>query len=270
MSTLLTEEKIVPFVEALIVEAGDKIRKRINESTSYEMKKNFADLVTAVDQDLELFLIKELQNRFPSHYYLTEETNPTQTVEKDSNDQFIWVIDPIDGTMNFVHGFNRYAISIALCKGEEIILGFILDVNNNTLYSAIKGAGAFCQGERIQVSNTSSINNSLLALGFSAEQWEQKIDVVSIMTAIAGTARGIRITGSSCLDLADVATGKLDSFFHYGLAPWDMAAGSLLVQEANGICTGMKGEPNFIKSNGILVTNGHLHHPYIELMSRHV
>lgn len=261
-----TYSKEEALARQVILEGGELVQKRLEESQTYQKKKNGSDLVTAVDREVEQFLIRELKREFPNHYFLTEETNPEQKLAV-GQDQYTWVIDPIDGTMNFVHGFERCSISVALYENGEALIGLILDIHSQQLYSATKGEGAFCNGEPIRVSSTKKLEESLVGFGFSAEQWMNRDVVTSLMGSIASKSRGIRLTGSSCLDLIDVAAGRLDGFWHYDLAPWDIAAGMLIVSEAGGSCVGINGEADVFRSNGIVAANGLLHQDIVRILS---
>lgn len=250
-------------VKKIILAAGELVKRRIPLGNEVETKSNFADLVTEVDKEVEAFLINNLKEINPSFLFLTEETNPNTKIE---NDLFYWVIDPIDGTMNFVHGYPRYSISVALCTGTEVLLGFVLDVVNDVLYSAILGKGAYRNGLPIQVSNTSSIESGLIAFGISAKQWDQKSSILDVVSNLIGNCRGIRITGSACLDFASVACGEFDGFWHYGIAPWDIAAGKLLVKEARGICTDLHNSSDCFHPDWVIATNGMIHEDLLKLL----
>ncbi|SES12619.1 myo-inositol-1(or 4)-monophosphatase [Gracilibacillus ureilyticus] len=241
-------------VAKIIKIAGNIVRNSLFVN-AYQFKINQADLVTEMDSKVEKFLIEQLQQLAPAYRFVTEETNPNEAIREE---EMTWIIDPIDGTMNFVHGFERISISVALCKGERPIAAWIYDIHQEKLYTAMQGKGAYCNNEVISVSETPKLEHGLIAFGFSAQQWVEKEEVLQLMQRFAGSSRGIRITGSSCLDLADVATGRLDGFWHFGLQPWDIAAGILLITEAGGTCTALDNE-NAICSDSIVTSNSHIH-----------
>ncbi|WP_176483806.1 inositol monophosphatase family protein [Bacillus sp. FJAT-45066] len=251
-------------VNKLIYKAGDIAKNKVSKLHSYKYKINEVDLVTEVDREIELFLIQQLSYLTPNCSFLTEETNPNTVLE---TDRFVWVIDPLDGTMNFIHGFPRFSISIALCKGNEVVLGFVLDVMNGQLYHAKAGNGAYRNDEKLQVSALQNLNQSLIAFGFSAKQWVPDSTILHTVSSFIGNAQGLRITGSSCLDLASVATGEIDCFWHYGLAPWDIAAGLLLVKEAGGHFSDLRKEIN-LHSDWIIASNGHIHVPVVSVLNK--
>ncbi|MFC4387886.1 inositol monophosphatase family protein [Gracilibacillus marinus] len=234
-----------------IKKAGNMIRRGLAVH-AYTYKHNQSDLVTEMDRNVEKYLVDALRQITPNYLFLTEETNPHQALEQE---KMTWVMDPIDGTMNFVHGFERIAISVALCNGDTPIAAWVYDIHQESMYTAIKDKGAYCNGKLLSVSNEEKIESSLIAFGFSAQQWVGKNEVPLLMKGFAGKARGIRITGSSCLDLVDVAAGRIDGFWHFGLQPWDIAAGILLIEEAGGTCTTLHDEP-ILSSTCVLASNG--------------
>ncbi|MDL4842530.1 inositol monophosphatase family protein [Aquibacillus rhizosphaerae] len=253
--------------KSLILKAGEKIREKVNNDNSVTCKLNAVDLVTEVDKSIEVFLIENLSAYDCECLFLSEETNANNNMYREEK-KLTWVIDPLDGTMNFVHSFPRFSISIALCRGTQILIGLVLDVTTDTLYSAIRGQGAFRNGKRISVSTTTCIENSLIAFGFAAKQWEVNSNMSTTIASFIGRARGLRITGSSALDLASVACGELDSFWHYGLAPWDVAAGILLVEEAGGSYSDLYAASNGINLEWIIASNGIVHQSLLDLLRK--
>ena len=198
-------------------------------------KKSYNDFVSEVDITSEKIIIDMLKEAYPSHSFLGEESGLTE----DSDNT--WIIDPLDGTTNFVHGCQPFSISIALYKKRNPLIGLVLELPTSKLYTAIQGEGAFCEGEPIVSSNVESVEKSLLATGFSYNHdrlWEINMEIFKELTR---SSQGVRRFGSAAMDLCYVAEGKLDGFWEFGLKPWDTAAGIIIANEAGCKITGIKG-----------------------------
>ena len=236
----------------LILHANEIDRKTSNKST-------ITDLVTQTDKKAEQVIKDDILAKFPDHSILAEESGETK-----SSSEYLWVIDPLDGTTNFVHGLSPYCVSIALLKNNTPLLAVISELPAENLYWAVKGNGAFCNGEKISVSSVKSINDSLLITGFSYQhdsKWETNMKLFKDFTKIS---HGVRRIGSAAADLCYVASGKADAFWEIGLYPWDSAAGILLVDEAGGKVTRMDGKPYNIFDEEILATNNLIHDEMLE------
>ena len=236
----------------LILHANEIDRKTSNKST-------ITDLVTKTDKNAEQVIKDDILAKFPDHSILAEESGETK-----SSSEYLWVIDPLDGTTNFVHGLSPYCVSIALLKNNTPLLAVISELPAENLYWAVKGNGAFCNGEKISVSSRKSINDSLLITGFSYQhdsKWETNMKLFKDFTKIS---HGVRRIGSAASDLCYVASGKADAFWEIGLYPWDSAAGILLVDEAGGKVTRMDGRPYNIFDEQILATNNLIHDEMLE------
>ena len=236
----------------LILHANEIDRKTSNKST-------ITDLVTKTDKNAEQVIKDDILAKFPDHSILAEESGETK-----SSSEYLWVIDPLDGTTNFVHGLSPYCVSIALLKNNTPLLAVISELPAENLYWAVKGNGAFCNGEKISVSPRKSINDSLLITGFSYQhdsKWETNMKLFKDFTKIS---HGVRRIGSAAADLCYVASGKADAFWEIGLYPWDSAAGILLVDEAGGKVTRMDGKPYNIFDEQILATNNLIHDEMLE------
>ena len=236
----------------LILHANEIDRETSNKST-------ITDLVTQTDKNAERVIKDDILAKFPDHTILAEESGKIS-----SNSDFLWVIDPLDGTTNFVHGLSPYCVSIALLKNDKPLLSVISELPSENLFWAVKGQGAFCNGEKISVSSRKLIRDSLLITGFSYKHdsnWETNMKLFKDFTKIS---HGVRRIGSAAADLCYVASGKADAFWEIGLYPWDSAAGILLVDEAGGKVTRMDGKPYNIFDEQILATNNLIHDEMLE------
>lgn len=207
-------------------------------------EKSPNDFVTEVDQAAEQAIIDVLHQAYPDHAFLCEESGASANLN-DQN-EFVWIIDPLDGTTNFIHGFPQYCVSIALQHRGQITQAVVYDPTRNDLFTATKGAGAYLNDKRLRVSKRDRLADGLIGTGFpyrDMERLEQYIDMFRIM---AQRCAGLRRPGAAALDLAYVAAGRLDGFFEKGLKPWDMAAGALLVTEAGGIVGTFEGESDYL------------------------
>jgi myo-inositol-1(or 4)-monophosphatase len=178
-----------------------------------------------------------------------------------------WYVDPLDGTTNFAHGFPVYNVTLGLERAGELIAGVIYDPTRDEMFVAERGAGAFLNGERIHVSKTERLEDSLCATGFPSRKRHQNINV-HFYYQFAMQTHGVRRAGAAAIDLAYTACGRLDYFWEFTLNPWDMAAGVLLVREAGGMCGGMQGEPFDVHGPNVLASNGVLHQPVLDMMAR--
>jgi myo-inositol-1(or 4)-monophosphatase len=212
-------------------------------------QKSHNDFVTEVDRASEQAIIEVLKTAYPDHAILAEESGASNGHEHAEN---LWIIDPLDGTTNFIHGFPQYCISIALQQRGQITQAVVYDPNRNDLFTATKGAGAFLNEKRIRVSRRDKMSDSLIGTGFPFRSSDNLDEYVKMFRAITEKSAGLRRPGAAALDLAYVAAGRLDGFFEKGLAPWDVAAGSLLVMEAGGIVGDFAGESDYLFKGNVL------------------
>jgi len=242
-------------------EAGALQRERVWKPFDIEFKGEI-DLVTEVDRASEDLLVNGLKGSFPDHDFLAEEN-----LYESRNASHKWIIDPLDGTTNFAHGFPWFAVSIALEIDGEIALGVVYHTMMDEMFTAVKGEGAHLNGSRIRVSTRRPLRGSLLASGFPYDSATDRENNFAHFVNFQMGARGIRRAGAAALDLAYVAAGRLDGYWEAKLKPWDVAAGHLLVREAGGKVTGFESEPYSVYSHRILASNGLIHDEMVAVLA---
>lgn len=204
------------------------------------------DFVTEVDRAAEAAIIDVLRDAYPQHGILAEESGQS------GEGEYQWIIDPLDGTTNFIHGFPQYAISIALARNGVLEQAVVFDPTRNELFTASKGAGAYLNERRIRVSKRIRLSESLIGTGFPFREFDHVDAYLAMFRDLTQRTAGIRRPGAAALDLAYVACGRLDGFWEMGLQPWDMAAGVLLIQEAGGLVSDLAGDTDFMRSGNIV------------------
>ncbi|MDA0237174.1 MAG: inositol monophosphatase family protein [Proteobacteria bacterium] len=230
--------------------AGDIINRAAENIEQLKIKhKTLNDLVSEVDHAAEAAIISSLQKVYPNHAFLAEESG--RTGESD----YEWIIDPLDGTTNFLHGFPVYAVSIALSYKKQLQVAVVYDLCRNDLYTAARGAGAYLNEKRIRVAKRDKLIDCLIGTGFPFNANADIDYYTDMFKTIALKTAGIRRPGAAALDLANVAAGRLDGFWEIGLSPWDMAAGALLIKEAGGLVGDLEGEDRFLDSGRIVAGN---------------
>jgi myo-inositol-1(or 4)-monophosphatase len=230
-------------------------------------KKRHNDFVTEVDKAAEAAIIEILLKAYPTHAILAEESGVSGGKDEA---EFKWIIDPLDGTTNFIHGFPQYCVSIGLMQKGVITQGVIFDPTNNELFTATRGAGAFLNDRRIRVSKRIKLADTLIGTGFPFRDMAHLDHYLAMFRDVTKNVAGIRRAGAAALDLAYVACGRLDAFWEIGLAPWDMAAGSLLIQEAGGLIGDLKGEPNYLESGNVVGGNPKVFVQLLQTLAPHV
>ncbi|MDP8214226.1 MAG: inositol monophosphatase family protein [Candidatus Euphemobacter frigidus] len=240
--------------------AGRIVRENIDTVFRVD-HKGATDLVTEVDLAAEKEIIAQLSRAFPEHRIAAEESG-----RKKGESDYVWWIDPIDGTTNFVHGYPCYSISVALECQSEIILGIVYDPTRDELFQAVRGEGAQLNGCPITVSSVETLSESLLATGFPYDR-ALRGRALSLAARLLPRVQGIRRDGSAARDLAYVAAGRLDGFWEFGLKPWDTAAGRLLVEEAGGSVSDFKGEAFDIHQGAVVATNRRIHAELVALLN---
>jgi myo-inositol-1(or 4)-monophosphatase len=212
--------------------------------------KGVNQLVSYVDVEAEKMLVKGLSSVFPDAGFVTEENTSVK-----GRAEYNWIIDPLDGTTNFIHNVPVYSVSVALAKDEEILIGVVYEIGRHELFTAWKDGGAWRNGEKIQVSAETMLNRSLLATGFPYYDYEQMDAYIKTLKHLMRSTHGLRRMGSAAVDLAYVACGRFEGFFEYGLHAWDVAAGILLVKEAGGQISDFKGGNDFLFGDSIIACN---------------
>ena len=228
--------------------AGAIINRAAFDGTALAVRSKQAnDFVTQVDQAAENAIIDIVHRAYPAHAILAEESGATASTSAD----YRWVIDPLDGTTNFIHGFPQYCVSVAVQHLGVTSHAVVYDPSRNELFTASRGGGAFLNERRIRVTRCPHLKEALVGTGFPFKELSRlNLYERQLRTMMTGTA-GVRRAGAAALDLAYVAAGRLDAFWEMGLSPWDMAAGALLIQEAGGLVGDFAGEPGYLESGDI-------------------
>ncbi len=239
-------------------EAGALLSRFAERRIGYELKGEF-DLVTEADRASERLVVEKLRSYFPTHSIVAEEGGGTE-----GSSEFRWYVDPLDGTTNFAHGFPAYNVTMGLERAGEMLAGVIYDPNRNEMFAAERGSGAYLNGRRIHVSTEPRLENSLVATGFPSRKRHLNVNV-HFYYQMGLCTHGVRRAGSAALDLAYVGCGRLEAFWEFGLKPWDMAAGTLIVAEAGGRCSEMRGGTHSMASPHLLADNGLVHDEALKL-----
>ena len=235
--------------------AGDLIVKNLGRISEDDVTiKQASDFVTRVDRESEQLIINTIKQKFPDHHFLAEES-----VKDIETGEYRWIIDPLDGTTNFIHGYPVFSVSIALEYKKEIILGAIFDPLRDEIFTAEKGKGAFLNGQPVNVSAISELENSLITTGFPFRRKNFIDNYLKLFKNIFHKVSDIRRAGSAALDLAYLACGRCDAFFEIGLSAWDVAAGSIIIKEAGGIITDFGGGPDYLATGNIVAGTPALH-----------
>lgn len=242
-------------------EAGELIRNAFGKSHSVEFKTNELNLVTETDKASEKLITDFIRKKYPSHGILAEEGS-----EANKSAEYLWVVDPLDGTSNFAHGLPIFAVSIGVQKNGDTIAGVVYDVMRNVIYSAERSSGSFENGSRLSVNKNSNLGHSMLVTGFPYDIKENPDKASERFIAFLKQARAIRRLGSAAIDFCYVASGVFDGFWEVSLHPWDICAGKLIVEEAGGVVTDFDGNPIDIYSKRILATNRLVHKKMIDVM----
>ncbi len=227
--------------------AGSIINRAALSGSALEVEsKHVNDYVTQVDRAAEQAIMDVVRKAYPDHGFLAEESGASA-----ENAEVRWIIDPLDGTTNFIHGFPQYCVSIAVEQRGALAHAVVYDPARNELFTASKGRGAFLNDRRIRVSKCRRLQDALVGTGFPFKELTRLDLYLRQLQRLMSQTAGVRRAGAAALDLAYVACGRLDAFWELGLSPWDMAAGALLIQEAGGLVGGLTGESDFLASGDI-------------------
>lgn len=244
--------------------AAQFIRKEKERFTSDRIEiKGLNDLVSYVDKGAEKLIVEALNKLMSDVGFIVEENSASGT--KDYN----WIVDPLDGTTNFIHGIPCYAVSIALEYKGEILIGVVHEVTRDECFYAVKNMGAFLNGKPIRVSENKKLSDSLIATGFPIYDFERQENYLNVLRELMQQTHGIRRIGAAAADLCYLACGRFDAFYEYNLKPWDVAAGGLIVKEAGGTITDFKGGSNWLFGKEVIATNNLVANEFKNLIQKH-
>ena len=243
-------------------EAGRLLAEKLTRHNQI-FYKGTIDLVTEADKMSEEFILAEISRRYPEHGILSEES-----AAKNEQAAIRWIIDPLDGTTNYAHGFPFFCVSIALAKDGVVELGVVFDPLRDELFTASLAGGAYLNGKKLQVSSESDLSRSLLATGFPYDIRVSNENNLNFFNAMAVRAQAIRRPGAAALDLAYLAAGRIDGFWELKLKPWDTAAGCLIVEEAGGVISDMTGGKWDLYSPGLVASNGLIHEQMMSVFKK--
>ncbi len=240
--------------------AGDFVRRHLGTISKQDIDiKQASDFVTRIDRESEQIIIKTIRRKFPDHHFLAEES-----LKESGTGQYRWIIDPLDGTTNYIHGYPVFSLSIALQLNGEIILGIVFDPLRSEIFTAEKGKGSFLNGKKTKVSTAAKMKNSLITTGFPFRKRELIDPYLMLFKNIFNRVSDIRRAGSAALDLAHVACGRCEGFFELSLGPWDIAAGGILIKEAGGIITDFGGGNDYLSTGNVVASAPAIHREMLQ------
>lgn len=250
--------------------AGDIAVRALSRLDQLEIRaKARNEYVTQVDQAAEQAILESIRKRYPDHSFLAEESGESRG--RGSDQELTWIIDPLDGTTNFVHGFPTFSVSIALRRKDTLEVAVVYDPCRQELFTAMRGRGAQLDGKRIRVSERKELEGTLIGTGFpfrSNTRWMKTY--LQMLGSVMENTAGVRRPGSAALDLCYVAAGRLDGFFEFGLQIWDTAGGTLMIQEAGGLVTNLTGKASHLESGDVLAGNPKVHDALRALLTPHL
>lgn len=253
-------QKLCAEVQEIIEQTGLYIKNEAQSFSSEKVEsKGVHDFVSFVDKSAEKQLVEALKKILPEAGFIAEEQTETYRGE-----QYNWIIDPLDGTTNFIHGLMPYAVSVALMEDKEIVLGVVYEISRDEMFFAWKGSKAFLNGKKISVSKARKVTDSLIATGFPYYDYERLPQFMETLDYFMRNSHGLRRLGSAATDLAYVACGRFDAFYEYSLSPWDVAGGAFIVQQAGGMVSDFKGKGNYIFGGEIIASNNNIYDEFLE------
>ncbi len=254
--------EILDHAREVALKAGQFLKENLGSLTESDIGyKGYIDLVTRIDRESEEMIVREIGSRFPEHGILAEES-----ARKESETGLTWVIDPLDGTTNYVHSFPLFCVSIAVCRSDEPVAGVIYAPCMDELFSAESGQGAHLNGKEIHVSGGDSIGDGFFCTGFASLRNREAPDNIGNFIRVLKRAQGVRRGGSAALELAYVAAGRFEAFWELNLSPWDVAAGVAIIREAGGKLTDMRGGSDYLRGSSILASNSKVHQDLLDLL----
>ncbi|HSL92963.1 MAG TPA: inositol monophosphatase family protein [Candidatus Limnocylindrales bacterium] len=258
----MENSELARFAEDVARGAGEILRRNYGRVQSVHYKGEI-NLVTEVDRRSEAYIMERIRSSFPDHGILSEESP-----EILSSSAYRWIVDPLDGTTNFAHGYPCFCVSIAVEREGKLLAGAVFDPLLSEMFTAMPGAGAFRNGERIRVSATDNLRRSLLATGFAYDVKTSTENNLDYFREFVFTGQAIRRDGSAALDMCYLASGRFDGFWELSLRPWDTAAGLLILAEAGGVATRLDGSPYDIHQPDILASNGRIHEQMLAIVRK--
>tara|TARA_B100000609_G_C17221303_1_gene440238 strand:+ start:3458 stop:4273 length:816 start_codon:yes stop_codon:yes gene_type:complete len=263
-----TQEEILLFAEDIAKQAGRLLLDKLRAERTIDTKDTVTDLVTDADRAAEALLVDEIERRFPSHSILGEEGTRAQA--STTQDGYVWVLDPLDGTVNYTHQLPMFAVSVGVLLNGAPLVGVVYLPVLDECFCASRGQGTTLNGQRVHVSTRPTLRQSVLATGFSYDKHLTHQDNVSNVGRFIKEVRGLRRMGSASIDLAYVSCGRLDGYWEEKLKPWDVAAGVLLVEEAGGVVTNYHNRPFELDEGRIVASNPLIHSPMIDQLKPYV
>jgi myo-inositol-1(or 4)-monophosphatase len=258
-------EQVTSKVVEIAKQAGAFIREQRKTFSADQIEiKGLNDLVSYVDKTAEQIIVAALEKVLPEAGFLTEE----KTINK-KGEKYNWIIDPLDGTTNFIHGLPVFSVSIALQEDEELVLGVVYEVNQDECFYAWQGSVAYMNGKQIKVSDNNAINKSLLATGFPYYDFEKQPAYIALFTELMKSCHGLRRLGSAAVDLVYTACGRFDGYYEYNLNPWDVAGGIVILRQAGGDAVNFKGGNECLITRELLATNGKITKEMLETIQKY-
>ena len=246
-------------------QAGSILMQNFGKISSIERKSTDIDLLTIADTDSEAYILDRIKTTYPQHHIIAEESNITE-----GNSDYRWVIDPLDGTTNFVHSLPIFAVSMGLQYNEETILGVVYNPAADKCFWAEKNSGAFLNDKPIYITSTNTLSNSLLVTGFPYIHDDRYEKCFDLFKELYGRTQGVRRLGAAALDFCFVAMGRFEGFWEFGLQPWDICAGALILKEAGGKVSDWDGSPMPFSGTRILATNCHIHGEMMDVLHKNL
>lgn len=247
-------------------EAGSFIRQERNKISTADVKlKSVASLVTYVDKETEKAIVKKLEKLIPGSGFITEEGTATH-----SNEKYKWIIDPLDGTTNYIHGIAPHSVSIALMEGREIVAGTVYEVGQDEMFYAWKDSPAYLNEKEIKTATATRLEDTLIGTGFPYYDFEKVEDYINAMRYLMRHTRGLRRMGSAAVDIAYVAAGRFDAFYEHGLHPWDVAAGAIILKQAGGRISDFNGGDNWLFGGELVAASSGIFDSFYKIINKHL